>query len=349
VTKVSTVFLVHSHHAGSSGYPRFVDRLDGFVDARRLRPWRLPSRLLDRVSSRIVYEWFGPDQLRLDLTAARRLVTARREVVHLLYGETDHFYAGRLRRVGHRRGNRLVATFHQPPALLDELLPAPPLFEQLDHAIALGPRAASHLGGVVGAERVSCAFLGVDATAWHPNPARRAEVPTCSFVGSWFRDFAVLEEVVRLVRAAEPRVRFEAVTAPGRVDALSALPGVHARANVSDAELREVYWRSWVNVLPLVDAVGNNALLEGMACSLPTVVSDVGDVADYTGEDGAARLVTPGDPDKMATAVLTLLADRDARERLGRRARARAETRDLSAAAHRHAEIYREVSAGERE
>jgi glycosyltransferase involved in cell wall biosynthesis len=340
VTKVSTVYLRHPHHSAASGYPVFTTRLGAFVDARHPRPWPLPKPLLERVTDRIVYEWFDPERLQLDLTAARRLALGRGEVVHLLYGETDHFYAGRMRKIGRMRGNRLVATFHQPPALLDELAPAPPLFEQIDHAIALGPKAAAHLAGLVGGpERVSQAFHGVDTGAWRPRPERRAETPTCSFVGSWFRDFEELEEVIALVRAGEPRARFEAVTAPGRVEALNALPGVRARAGIPDAELREVYWSAWVNVLPLKDGVANNALLEGMANGLATVVSDVGDVADYAGPDGA-RLTPAGDPQAMAAAVLELFADDAAREELARRARARAEVRDLTAVARRHAEIY---------
>jgi glycosyltransferase involved in cell wall biosynthesis len=344
VVKVAPVFARHAHHAAASGYPRFVDRLDGLVRVRTPHRARVAPPVLDRVASRIEYEWFGRQQVRLDLTAALRLVTRRDEVVHLLYGETDHFYAGRLRRIGHRLGNRLVATFHQPPSLLDRLVPAPALFEQLDHAIALGPRSAAHLEGLVGPGRVSCAFNGVDTSVWRPRPGRAAAEPTCAFVGSWLRDFDTFEHVVRAVHAASPGVRFEVVTAPDRIGALSALPAVRARAGISDAELRSVYERSWVHVLPLTDAVSNNALLEGMSCGLATVVSAVGDVAHYTGDDGAMT-VPPRDPRAMAAAVLAVLADRGARERLGSCARARAEARDWSACARRHAEIYEAVSA----
>jgi glycosyltransferase involved in cell wall biosynthesis len=340
VTAVSTLYLRHPHHSAFSGYPRFVERLDRFVETRHVRPRRLPHALLRRRSERIVYEWFDAERLRLDLTAATRLVSARGEVVHLLYGETDHFYAGRLRRVGRLRGNRLVATFHQPPALLDELLPAPPLFEQLDHAIALGPRAAEHLAQVVSAP-VSCAFLGVDTDAWHPPAGARAAEPTCAFVGSWFRDFDMLAEVIRTVSAAEPRVRFEVVTGPSRVEALDALPGVRARAGISDSDLRDLYQRSWVNLVPLTDAVANNALLEGMACATATVATDVGDVAYYAGD--GARLVPGGDAAAMCDAVLELLSDRSARESLGTRGRIAAESRSLTAAARRHAQIYADV------
>ena len=342
--RVAIVARRYAHHSAWSGYPRFAEQLGGWVRARRPRPVSIPAWALARASAHIVYEWFGPEQLRLDLTAGRRLLTGRGEVVHLLYGETDHFYAGRLRARGHRRGNRLVATFHQPPAVLDELLPAPPLFEQIDHAIALGPVQAQRLADAVGEARVSLAFLGVDTLAWSPLPAERAEVPTCAFVGSWFRDFDVLEEVVRAVAAAEPRVRFEVVSAPEHVVRLGRLPGVRARSGVSDEELRSVYRRSWVAVMPLLDAVANNALLEGLACGLPTVVSDVGDIRHYTGARGA-RLVRACDPSAMADAVLELLADPGARERLGQDARAAAEARSLEASARRHAEIYALVAA----
>jgi glycosyltransferase involved in cell wall biosynthesis len=342
VARVSLVFRRHAHHSRWSGYPRFADHLDGLVDARRVRPAPIPRPLLERISGDVVYEWFGPEQLGLDLAAARRLALGRREVVHLLYGETDHFYAGRVRPFARRRGNQLVATFHQPPSLLDELLPAPALFEQLDHALALGPRAAEHLRTVVGAERVWRATLAVDTRAW--TPGEEADLPTCSFVGSWFRDFPQLVDVVRRVHAVEPRVRFEAVTSPSRAADLSTLPGMRARAGVSDEELRAVYRRSWVSLLPLTDGVANNALLEAMACGVPTVVSEVGDVPEYSGGGRGARLVPPGDADAMADAVLALLRDRAARERLGARAREEAERLDLRAGARRHAEIYEDVS-----
>ncbi len=332
--------MAHEHHSPHSGYPRFLDRLGDQVDLRRPRPWRLPPPLLERGSRRIVYEWFGPRQLQTDLTAARRLVTARDEIVHLLYGETDHFYAGRMRVRAARRGNRLVATFHQPPAVIDELWPAPPLFEQLDQAIALGPRAAAHLRSLLGTDRVSEALHGVNTAVWRPDPAALAAEPTVCFVGSWFRDFAVLRDVVRLVGEAEPRVRFELVTTPERAAELGSLPRVRARARIPEAELRSVYQRSWVHVLPLEDSVANNALMEGLGCGVPTVVSDAGDMSAYTGPDAAA-LVAPGDAAATAGAVLELVGDPAERERLSRLARARARELDLDAVARRHVEIYR--------
>ena len=322
--RVSAVFRPYDHHARWSGYPRFVERL---TDAREIRPLRLPRRGLERLARRNDHPWVGPDQLQTDLAAALRMVAGRGEIVHMLYGESDLYNAGRFR----LRGNRLVATFHQPPRLVDHLVPTDAVLDRLDHAIALGPRAAEHLASRMGAERVSQALHGTDTDAWRPGV--RAAEPTCAFVGSWLRDFGVLTEVIRIVKAAEPRVRFEAITTGD-------VPG--ARTGIGDEELRCVYQRAWVHVMPLEDAVANNALLEGMACGVPSVVTDVGDVSAYTG-DGAARLVPPGDAEAMAAAVLELVGDREGRERMGRAARARAQGFGLDAVARRHAQIYERV------
>lgn len=92
-------------------------------------------------------------------------------MVHLLYGETDHFYAGHLRRLGHLRGNRLVATFHRPAAVLRDWHLDPFAFEHLEAAVALGSRAASDIRGIMGATSVFQASLGVDVQTWHPEIA----------------------------------------------------------------------------------------------------------------------------------------------------------------------------------
>ncbi|HEX5498906.1 MAG TPA: glycosyltransferase, partial [Thermomicrobiales bacterium] len=63
--------------------------------------------------------------------------------------------------------------------------------------------------------------------------------------------------------------------------------------------------------------------LEGMACGRPVVGSAVGGIAFTIAPGETGLLVPPRDPEALATAFATLLADPALRERMGRAARAR--------------------------
>ena len=63
------------------------------------------------------------------------------------------------------------------------------------------------------------------------------------------------------------------------------------------------------------------AILEAMSCSLPLAVTDVGAGRDLA--EGCGQVVPPGDPEAMAEALCTLLADRVLCASLGRVARER--------------------------
>ncbi len=70
------------------------------------------------------------------------------------------------------------------------------------------------------------------------------------------------------------------------------------------------------------------APIEAMAVGLPVVATDAPGVARIvgTGDDAAGIIVPIGDADALSAAIRTLLADREGRIRLGRRARARVDT-----------------------
>jgi glycosyltransferase involved in cell wall biosynthesis len=65
------------------------------------------------------------------------------------------------------------------------------------------------------------------------------------------------------------------------------------------------------------------ALLESMALARPIVASAVGGIPEMLVDGDSGRLVPPGDPAALATAVTALLRDADARRRMGDAAYAR--------------------------
>lgn len=62
------------------------------------------------------------------------------------------------------------------------------------------------------------------------------------------------------------------------------------------------------------------ALLEAMGLGRPVVATDVGGVPSVVIEGRTGRLVPPKDPERLAAAVLELVADPDEADRMGRRA-----------------------------
>lgn len=89
----------------------------------------------------------------------------------------------------------------------------------------------------------------------------------------------------------------------------------------------------------------SNAVLEGMACGLPVVTTDVGGMSEAVDDGVEGFVVPPRDPAAMAEALLTLWQRRDLRERMGAAGRARV-LRDfrLSDQADAFVELFRSVA-----
>jgi glycosyltransferase involved in cell wall biosynthesis len=96
--------------------------------------------------------------------------------------------------------------------------------------------------------------------------------------------------------------------------------------------------------LPSVHEGLSIALLEAMALGLPSVVTDVGGNPEviHTGKEGL--IVPPRDAGALADALASLIADPDARRRLGEAAALRAERFDIRTAVRRMEAVYETVT-----
>jgi glycosyltransferase involved in cell wall biosynthesis len=89
------------------------------------------------------------------------------------------------------------------------------------------------------------------------------------------------------------------------------------------------------------------SVIEAMAAGLPVVASAVGGLHELVVDGETGVLVGPGDPAALADSLGRLLADREARRRLGDAGRGRAEARfDLAPFRRAHLDLYRRELAG---
>jgi glycosyltransferase involved in cell wall biosynthesis len=101
------------------------------------------------------------------------------------------------------------------------------------------------------------------------------------------------------------------------------------RERLSDAGLRDLYRRARIVALPLHDMLhpgGITTLLEAFACGKAVVASNSRGVRDYLRDEENCLVVPCGDVEAMRNAVTRLLNDPELVERLGRNARAYAES-----------------------
>jgi glycosyltransferase involved in cell wall biosynthesis len=127
----------------------------------------------------------------------------------------------------------------------------------------------------------------------------------------------------------------------------SAGPGVRFVSRfVADAELPAFFRRADVVVLPYARTERldwSGVLATALAFGKPTVVSDVGGLGEVAAA-GAARLVPPGDPEALRSALTALLADPQEREGLAWGALTAARgTYSWDAAAEQTLALYRDL------
>lgn len=183
---------------------------------------------------------------------------------------------------------RLIGTLHHPRAFwsrddLDGL-------KRLASAIVLYRSDIDFFAAVIGADRVRFAYHGVDTDFFTPSAVgtRGSQRPLLLCVGQFGRDFAQLARIAPVILDRLPDAELQIVVAQFARDALldSSLerhPRVHVSSGISDEQLRHLYQRATLLLLPMNEAGANNAIVEALASGLPILTTDVGGIRDYGG------------------------------------------------------------------
>jgi glycosyltransferase involved in cell wall biosynthesis len=367
VTKRASPLAVHVvriHYRHWGNYSGF-NQLTRFLDRERIRLsiQRVPlhpnePRWLDRLSKRIAEKlaggqcvnWYTSLDVVADALVFARALAIGTDVVHYLDG--DHsigFLPDLLRRArGLRKRPRVVATFHQPPDWLADIVCEENL-RSVDRVTVVSRDQQEFFARL--APRVPVVYIphGIDVDFFRP-PSPGTERPgfRCITVGSWFRDHAIVLQLAERLRRSSD-IKFHLVSSGIREKVPE---NVVLHRGVDDATLRRLYQEASVLLLPLKNATANNALLEGIACGLPVIVTDLPAIRDYVPGEEAIR-IPENALDEFESAILRLREEPAARARIARLARERALTFGWGRIAPRIEDLYREVCgaspAGKRE
>lgn len=168
-------------------------------------------------------------------------------------------------------------------------------------------------------------------------PASRSPAPLVVLMMArllYSKGVADFVEVARMVRRQMPDVRFWLAGSPDAGNPES-IDGATLQAWQQDGAVEFLGQRSdvlalnqsaAVVVLPSIQGEGiPRALLEGGACGVPMVATDVPGSREVVVDGVCGYLVPPSCPRKLADVILALLRDESLRQRMGRSARERVE------------------------
>jgi glycosyltransferase involved in cell wall biosynthesis len=124
---------------------------------------------------------------------------------------------------------------------------------------------------------------------------------------------------------------------------------VHFLGSRNHASLPAYMAAADVIVLPSIEAADGDkdglpvTLIEGAACSLPSVASEIGGIPEFVVDGYNGLLVRPGDSGALGSALAKLLTDPDARNSFAEAAFSTAKTFDWRLIAERYAQVYYEA------
>jgi glycosyltransferase involved in cell wall biosynthesis len=182
----------------------------------------------------------------------------------------------------------------------------------------------------VAPEHIAVIPNAVDTDYFRPEPAAKAPQPTVVFVGRLVaeKDPMNLLEAFRLAAARFPQARFEII------DGGPFQPQMEARIRKCSleskiqllpaiADIRPALRKAWLFTITSSSEASPNVVIEAMAAALPVVATRVGGIPELVEDGITGLLVEPGNPARLAEAIVALLTDEARRRSMGETGRER--------------------------
>jgi glycosyltransferase involved in cell wall biosynthesis len=268
----------------------------------------------------------------------------RPRLSHILYLE-DHL---NLINAWKRRPGNVIGTIHLPASVWrPEQCKS---LSRLTAALVLYHRDIAFFEKHVGKERVKFIHHGADLEFFKPDITKLLTPPRILYSGVFLRNEPMLVRLVNQLLEEIPQLRFDLLIplhhrkSPNLAPLLNH-PAVTWHAGLNDEELRELYQKSYLMLLPMNDSGANTAVVEALACGLPIATTDVGGIRDYAGGD-ILKVVANNDDRAMVELIAEYVTKPALRNEVAQQCRQFAEANlAWPLVARKHIAAYEEILA----
>jgi glycosyltransferase involved in cell wall biosynthesis len=310
------------HHSGHSGYDRFMD----FIPHEPLpssTDWEWMSafdRQLAYEEAKLRISWYNPPDLEMETNVNALNPWFRKHVCHFLYGENSVFHI----RKSQNPLKKIFVTFHQPPEAHLQFIRTREPLNAIDGIVVVGTNQIPFFEQYVDKSKIHFVPHGVDTDFFRPDDTVPKDPSRILFVGNWLRDFDTLVAIATILAEKAPKITIDVVTLERNKPLFEGCGNIRFFSGIPEDELLRKYQVASLLLVPMKACTANNSVLEGMACGLPIVTTEIGGIRDYV-DESCAVLCNLGDAEGIAGKVLDLIRDAGRREELGRNARTKAE------------------------
>jgi len=247
------------------------------------------------------------------------LIEKRNVVFHFIYGENEYSFLWRFKKLFKFK---IILTYHQPAEVLQTVIYQPAILKHVDFVILMSNSQRAYFDKFVDEQKLLFVPHGINTDFFLADArVKSTEKFNCIIVGNYLRDYQTLKSAIQIIEQTLPgKVVFNVVTNLENRKILGDCTNVAFFNNIQESELLQLYRDAHLCICPLIDSTANNALLEGLACGLPVIVTDVGGSRDY-GDDTCCIFVAPQNPDELASAAINILSDEKVRLKMGTAAR----------------------------
>ncbi|MCK6466682.1 MAG: glycosyltransferase family 4 protein [Candidatus Brocadia sinica] len=329
------IYLIHTRyphwctHSGINQFLKYIDIINYKIKVKQIpdndEDFPVQNRLIRKYLRNIIQKrgmkWYKLSDLTAEIKALAHCYFRKVDIIHYLDGEhSAQFLPGLLKRLRKIRP-RVVATYHQPPEILDSLI-IKDVIRKHDCITVVSPEQVSYFREFIDHDKIHLILHGIDTDYFKPRDIPKTKGKfQCITVGHYLRDFKAVRLVAEKLKDFH-EIGFNVVSSQtGEVEGLK---NITIYKNIDDAQLLKLYQQSDVLFLPLVQSTANNALLEGIACGLPVVSTSLPSVKAYL-PGSEAILIKNNNPEQLSEALLHLFHNQDERVTMGQKARKRAE------------------------